>query len=142
LLQNNEVIFLKAISLFSGGLDSQLSVCLMKEQGIEVIAVNFTTPFFGAEESTVNAARALGVELETIHFGEDYMEILKHPVYGYGKNMNPCIDCHAYMQKRAAIFMEEVGASFLISGEVVGQRPMSQTKSSLNAVDKLAGVKG
>ncbi|MEA1961249.1 MAG: tRNA 4-thiouridine(8) synthase ThiI [Bacillota bacterium] len=133
---------MKAISLFSGGLDSQLAVCLMKEQGIEIIGINFTTPFFGAEESTIKAAKDLDIELTTIHLGEEYLKVLKNPVYGYGKNMNPCIDCHAFMQKKAVQYMKEIGASFLISGEVVGQRPMSQTFSSLNAVDKLAGIKG
>lgn len=134
---------MKAISLFSGGLDSQLAVCLIKEQGIEIEAINFKSPFFGAEERTVKAAQDLKIKLHIINLDNDYIEkVIKNPVYGYGKNMNPCIDCHAYMFKQAGDIMQELGASFIISGEVAGQRPMSQNKSALNAVDKLSGYKG
>lgn len=133
---------MKAISLFSGGLDSQLAVCLIKEQGIEVEGINFVTPFFGVEERTRQAAQDLNIVFHSMDIGAGYMDILKNPVYGYGKNMNPCIDCHAYMSKKAGEYMREVGADFLISGEVVGQRPMSQNKSALNAVDKLSGHRG
>ncbi|MDD4171843.1 MAG: tRNA 4-thiouridine(8) synthase ThiI [Syntrophomonas sp.] len=133
---------MKAVSLFSGGLDSQLAVCLIKEQGIDVAAVNFTTPFFGADAHIRQAAGQLGIEYHEIDIGSIYLDVLKNPVYGYGKNFNPCIDCHAFMLKNARIFMEEIGASFLITGEVVGQRPMSQNKSSLKAVEKLSGCKG
>lgn len=133
---------MKAISLFSGGLDSQLAVCLIKDQGIEVEGINFVTPFFGAEERTRQAARDLNIEYHCMDIGPDYMNVLKNPVYGYGKNFNPCIDCHAYMFKKAGEYMQETGADFLISGEVMGQRPMSQNKSALNAVDKLSGFRG
>jgi len=134
---------MKAISLFSGGLDSQLAVYVMKDQGIEVIGVNFVTPFFGSEERTRQAALDLDIEFHFLDIGPSYMDdVLKNPVYGYGKNMNPCIDCHAYMFKKAGAFMREVGASFLISGEVLGQRPMSQNKSALQAVEKLSGHRG
>jgi len=133
---------LKAVSLFSGGLDSQLAVCLIKDQGIEVIAVNFVTPFFGAEERFNQAATNLGIEYHEINIGTIYMDVLKNPVYGYGKNFNPCIDCHAFMLRNAAIYMQEIGASFLITGEVLGERPMSQNKSALSAVEKHSGCKG
>ncbi|HHW60979.1 MAG TPA: tRNA 4-thiouridine(8) synthase ThiI [Syntrophomonadaceae bacterium] len=133
---------MKAISMFSGGLDSQLAVCLMQDQGIEVIGVTITTPFFGMSDTIQKAAEQLHIELHTLYCSEEYMDVLLEPVYGYGKHMNPCIDCHAFMQRKAYEFMQETGASFLISGEVLGQRPMSQTRSSLNAVDKLAGVNG
>ncbi len=133
---------MKAVSLFSGGLDSQLAVCLMKDQGIEVIAVNFVTPFFGAEERFSQSARQLGIEYHEINIGPIYMDVLKNPVYGYGKNFNPCIDCHAFMLKNAAVYMQEIGASFLITGEVLGERPMSQNKSALSAVEKHSGCKG
>ena len=133
---------MKAVSLFSGGLDSQLAVCLVKDQGIEVIAVNFVTPFFGAEERFSQAARQLDIEYHEINIGTIYMDVLKNPVYGYGKNFNPCIDCHAFMLKNAAIYMQEIGASFLITGEVLGERPMSQNKSALSAVEKHSGCKG
>lgn len=133
---------MKAISLFSGGLDSQLAAYLIKQQGIEVIGVNFTTPFFGSEDRTADAAEKLGIELIHFKLGKGYKELLQNPVYGYGKNFNPCIDCHAFMLKNAGELMKNMGASFLVSGEVVGQRPMSQNKSSLNAVDKLSGYRG
>lgn len=134
---------MKAISLFSGGLDSQLAVCLIKEQGITVEAINFKSPFFGADEKTIKAAEDLKINLYTLDTGEEYItQVLKNPVYGYGKNMNPCIDCHGFMFRKAGEMMEKLGASFIITGEVVGQRPMSQNKSALNAVDKLSGYKG
>jgi len=134
---------LKAICLWSGGLDSQLAVCLMQEQGIEVIGVNFASPFFGANKAAQQAAEKLGIKLHVIDISKEYVNtVLKNPVYGYGKNLNPCIDCHAYMLKKAGDYMPEVGASFLITGEVLGQRPMSQNKSSLNLVDKLSGYRG
>lgn len=133
---------MKAISLFSGGLDSQVAVCVLKEQGIEVIGMNFVTPFFGASERTRQAALDLGIEFHFIDIGPDYMDVLKNPVYGYGKNMNPCIDCHGYMLKQAGKYLQEFGASFITSGEVLGQRPMSQNKSALNAVNKLSGLSG
>ncbi|MEN6325936.1 MAG: tRNA 4-thiouridine(8) synthase ThiI [Syntrophomonas sp.] len=133
----------KAVSLFSGGLDSQLAVCLIKDQGIEVLGLNFASPFFGANEANYKAAEQLGIDLLTVDIGKEYIgEVLRKPVYGYGKNLNPCIDCHAYMLKKAGLFMQEHGASFLITGEVLGQRPMSQNRSALNAVDKLSGCKG
>jgi len=133
---------LKAISLFSGGLDSQIAVCVIKDQGIDVVGINFVTPFFGAQERTRQAARDLGIEFHFLDIGPDYMDVLKKPVYGYGKNMNPCIDCHAYMFKRAGEYLQEFNANFLISGEVLGQRPMSQNKSALQAVNKLSGQQG
>lgn len=134
---------MKALSLFSGGLDSQLAVCLVKEQNVEVVAVNFSTPFFGATDKTRQAAHDLGIELLTPDITEIYIpRVLKNPVYGYGKNFNPCIDCHGFMLKLAGDMMNEVGASFLVTGEVVGQRPMSQNKSAMNAVDKLSGHRG
>lgn len=132
----------KAVSLFSGGLDSQLAVCLIREQGIEVVAVNFQTPFFGGGVYIFEAARTLGIHLEVIDISEEYMDVLKNPRYGYGKNMNPCIDCHGFMLRQAGQFMEKIGAGFIITGEVLGQRPKSQTKSALGAVDKLSGYRG
>ncbi|MGI6412100.1 MAG: tRNA 4-thiouridine(8) synthase ThiI [Syntrophomonadaceae bacterium] len=134
---------MKAISLFSGGLDSQLAVCLIKEQGIEVAGVNFCTPFFGASKATIKAADDLNIKLHIIDIGSDYLKkVLLNPVYGYGKNLNPCIDCHAFMLNQAGNLMKELNASFLITGEVLGQRPMSQNRSALMAVDKLSGYRG
>lgn len=133
---------MKAISLFSGGLDSQLAVCIVKRQGIEVEAVNFKAPFFGGDQKMATAADELGISLKTIDISEEYMDVLKNPKYGYGKNMNPCIDCHGFMIRKAGEYMQEAGASFIITGEVLGQRPMSQNRSSLDAVDKISGFRG
>ena len=134
---------MKAISLFSGGLDSQLAVAVIQKQGITVEGVNFTSPFFGADERTQKAARHLGINLHLLPVGEEYItQVLRNPKYGYGKNMNPCIDCHAFMIRKAGDFMSEIGASFIITGEVLGQRPMSQNKSSLMTVEKLSGYRG
>ena len=133
---------MRAVSLFSGGLDSQLAVCLIKDQGIDVVAVNFVSPFFGADPRFRQAASQLKAEYHEIGVGNEYMEMLKNPVYGYGKNFNPCIDCHAFMIKRAGVFMREIGASFLFTGEVLGERPMSQNKNALYQVEKLSGCQG
>ena len=133
---------MKAISLFSGGLDSQLAVCLVKRQGIEVEGVNFKAPFFGGDRKMAMAADDLGISLKTIDISEEYMDVLRNPKYGYGKNMNPCIDCHGFMIRKAGEYMQENGASFILTGEVLGQRPMSQNKSSLAAVDKISGFRG
>ncbi|HCF51441.1 MAG TPA: tRNA 4-thiouridine(8) synthase ThiI [Syntrophomonas sp.] len=134
---------MKAISLFSGGLDSQLACQLIRRQGIEVIAVCFQTPFFGSNPSIQTSAARLGIDLHLLEISDEYMsDILLKPRYGYGKNFNPCIDCHGFMLRKAGDHMKETGASFLITGEVLGQRPMSQNKSSLGLVEKLSGYPG
>lgn len=131
----------KALALFSGGLDSALAIKVMQEQGIEVIALNFVSHFFGGvNEKAENMAKQLGIRLEYIHFEERHMEVVKHPVYGRGKNMNPCIDCHSLMFRVAGELLEKYGADFVISGEVLGQRPMSQNQQALETVKKLSGL--
>lgn len=130
---------MKALALFSGGLDSALAIKVIKEQGIEVIALNFVSHFFGGKnEKAENMARQLDVQLEYINFSTIHLDILKNPVYGRGKNMNPCIDCHALMFKVAGDLLEKYGASFIISGEVLGQRPMSQNYAALEKVKLLS----
>lgn len=130
---------IRAISLFSGGLDSLLAIAVLKQQGIDVVALNFKTPFFGASTSNYTAAQQLEVPLYVLDIGDEYCsQLLRNPRYGYGKNMNPCIDCHGFMLKKAGDYMEQVGASFLCTGEVLGQRPMSQNKSALKTVEKLS----
>lgn len=132
---------IKALALFSGGLDSALAIKIVQEQGIEVIALNFVSHFFGGvNEKAEYMAKQLRISLEYIHFEERHMEIVKAPVYGRGKNMNPCIDCHSLMFRVAGELLEKYGASFLISGEVLGQRPMSQNSQALEKVKKLSGV--
>ena len=134
---------MKAVSLFSGGLDSQLACQLIRKQGIEVIAVCFQTPFFGNNPSIQTSAARLGIDLQVLDISEEYIrKILLATRYGYGKNLNPCIDCHGFMLNQAGNYMQDIGASFLITGEVLGQRPMSQNKSSLQLVEKLSGYPG
>jgi len=137
---------LKAIALFSGGLDSALAIKLIQDQGIEVegvyIDIGFETNKNKAGELK-KLADELGIKLTVLDTKEQYIkEILFNPVYGYGKNMNPCIDCHANMIRIAKEYMKNTDAKFIISGEVVGQRPMSQRLPALNAVNKLANAEG
>ena len=128
----------RAIGLFSGGLDSMLAVKLLQEQGIEVIGYAFATPFFGPEQA-IKSSREVDIRLEVWEITERYMELMKAPKYGFGKNMNPCIDCHALMFRLAGQKLETHGARFLFSGEVLGERPFSQTKGALRAVSHLSG---
>ena len=132
---------IRALALFSGGLDSALAIKLIKDQGIEVIALNFVSHFFGGKnEKAEKMAQQLGVQLEYVNFKNRHMNVVKDPVFGYGKNMNPCIDCHSLMFKVAGELMEKYGADFLISGEVLGQRPMSQNAQALQRVKELSGM--
>jgi tRNA U34 2-thiouridine synthase MnmA/TrmU len=138
----------KAIVLFSGGLDSILAAKMMLEQGIEVLAVNFSAKLCmcgckpTGESAAESAAKMLGVPLKTIDITDDFIEIVKNPQHGYGANINPCIDCKIYMLKHAKEMMSREGASFLVTGEVLGERPMSQRMDALHMIEKAAGVKG
>lgn len=132
---------IKAVALFSGGLDSILALKLIQEQGIEVKGVNFKTPFFGLHEAFV-IAKDLDINLEIIDITEELLKILNKPKYGFGKNMNPCIDCHALMFKKAGEYMNKIGASFILSGEVLGERPMSQNRNSLSIIERESGFEG
>ncbi len=128
----------KAIALFSGGLDSILAAEVVRRQNIEVLCLVFETPFFNAQKAKA-AARQINLPLLVENFTADHLDMLKSPRYGYGKNMNPCIDCHTLMLKFAGRKMEETGADFIFTGEVLGQRPMSQGKQSLFVVAKNSG---
>ena len=129
---------IKAVALFSGGLDSILAVKLIQEQGIKVKGINFKTPFFGLDEAFM-IAKDLNIDLEIIDITGELLEILENPKHGLGKNMNPCIDCHALMFKKAGEYMTKIGASFILSGEVLGERPMSQNRNSLNIIERESG---
>jgi tRNA-specific 2-thiouridylase len=131
----------RALGLMSGGLDSMLAVKLLQEQGIEVTGIAFETPFFGPEPAR-KAAIQLGVALRVVDIGASHFEMLRSPRYGYGRYMNPCIDCHALMARTAGQIMEAEGFDFLCTGEVVGQRPMSQRRDALASVAKLSGYAG
>jgi len=125
---------MKAICLFSGGLDSILAANLIRAQGIDVRAFFFETPFFSSRKAG-DAARYSGLPFKVINITKRHLEIVKYPKHGYGANMNPCIDCHALMFHIAGEMLEKEGASFVVSGEVLGQRPMSQNKRSLSLIN-------
>ncbi len=129
---------MKAVALFSGGLDSTLAMKLIIDQGVDVIALNINTGFGSTKdrlEHMQNMCAQVGAELKIVDIESEFLQdVLFDPKHGYGKNFNPCIDCHAKMFAVAKRVMEAEGASFLISGEVLGQRPMSQNKDALQTV--------
>ena len=137
-----------AIALLSG-LDSTLAILLMLKQGIRVNAIKFMTPFesydpgrLAGEKNPFHVAEKFGFNIEVIHLAEKFLEIVINPPHGYGKNMNPCIDCRILMLKEAKRIMKRTEADFLITGEVLGQRPMSQKRDMLYHIDKEADVSG
>lgn len=137
----------KAIALLSGGLDSTLAVKLMLDQGIEVVALNFTTPFCNCTAKTssckheaVRVAREFGIPVRVRYKGLEYLKIVENPKHGYGRGLNPCIDCRIFMHREARELMEEEGAKFLVTGEVLGQRPMSQRRPVLRLIEKESGT--
>jgi len=139
---------IKAVALLSGGLDSQIAVRMMKEQNIEVEAVAIKTPFCdfdcgkGCGHKVLEVSSELDIKLNTVYLGKDYLTMLKNPKYGYGSGMNPCIDCRAMMYNEAKKHMEKIGADFLITGEVLHQRPMSQNSNALTVIEKETGMSG
>lgn len=137
----NEERKCRGLSLISGGLDSQLAVKVLEDAGAEMEGVCFATPFFSPDAAR-KAASALGIKLHVIDFTDDEIALVENPPHGFGGAMNPCIDCHATMIRRAGELMEKLGFDFVATGEVMGQRPMSQNKQSLGVVEKSSGLKG
>jgi len=137
---------MKTVALISGGLDSILAARLIKEQLVSVIPLYFKIPFCHKKSSSnkldAMARSFLGESLSVIELGEPYLEIIRNPRHGVGSNMNPCIDCKILMLRRAAEFMREQEAAFIVTGEVLGQRPMSQQKKALEAIARFAGLEG
>ena len=131
----------RGLSLISGGLDSQLAVCVLRDAGAEIDGVTFATPFF-TPDAARKAATALGITLHVVDFTEDEIALVKNPPHGFGGAMNPCIDCHARMIARAGEMMTTGGYDFVATGEVLNQRPMSQNRQSLGVVEKCSGLKG
>jgi tRNA-specific 2-thiouridylase len=132
---------IKGLGLCSGGLDSILSALLLKSQGIDVTWICFETPFFSSE-SAQKASSQTDIPLITYDITDDYMEMMKNPKAGFGKNMNPCMDCHTLMFAKAGEVLKNKNFHFLFSGEVLGQRPKSQNKNSLRYVEKNSGFDG
>jgi len=139
---------MKAIALLSGGLDSTLAAKVIMEQGIELEALNFLTVFCTCTNrgetclASQKAVENLGIPLKVFNVSEEYLNVVKHPKHGYGKNLNPCIDCRIFMLKKTKDYMEETGAAFIVTGEVLGQRPMSQRKDAMQLIEKEGGLEG
>jgi hypothetical protein len=129
---------MKALCVFSGGLDSMLASQIIRAQGIDVLGLFFETPFFSSHRAKISA-KAIQLPLKVVDLTEPHLEVVKHPAHGYGGNMNPCIDCHALMLRKAGQLLEEEGANFIITGEVLGQRPMSQNLKALSMVATESG---
>ncbi len=139
----------KAVALYSGGLDSTLAILTVLRQGIEVKAVTFLNHFgcdisdkSSCSKDPFSAAEKFGFEVKLCHLSEKFIQIVKNPKFGHGKNMNPCMDCRILMLREAREFMEMTGAEFLITGEVLGQRPMSQRRDALDIIDRETGLRG
>lgn len=138
----------KVVALLSGGLDSQLAVRMMQDQGFDVSAVAIKTPFCdfdcgrGCGFEIRERADDLNVNLKTVYLGDEYIEMLKRPKHGTGAGFNPCVDCRSMMFEAAKKHMDEIGAEFIISGEVLGQRPMSQHAPALRTIEKETGLLG
>ena len=139
---------MKAIALLSGGLDSTLAAKVLLDQGIQLEALNFLTVFCNCTRrgetclASQKAVQTLGIPLKVFNVSDEYLEVVKRPNHGYGSNMNPCIDCRIFMMKKTKQYMEETGASFVVTGEVLGQRPMSQRKDAMRLIDKESGLEG
>lgn len=132
----------KCLLLFSGGLDSILSFYLLYEQGIEVIPLKISTPFLVNKNDEDILSSEIKKNFISYSVKEDYIELILNPKYGYGKGLNPCIDCKIYMFKKAKQYMEELSLDFIATGEVVGQRPFSQQKWQLKLIEKKAQLEG
>lgn len=137
---------IKAIGLLSGGLDSALALRIILEQGIEVEAIKFTSPFCQCDQGgkcfSDEIAKNEGVKLVSISKGEEYLSVIQNPMHGYGSGMNPCIDCRIFILKKAKEYADTHGALFIFTGEVLGQRPMSQHREALDIIEKESGLAG
>lgn len=130
------------VALFSGGLDSLLAIRIMQEQGIEVEALNIRTTFDCCKLPSAKSAADLGVRLTVLAVADDYLDLIRNPRYGFGRGMNPCVDCRIYMCMMAKRVMDQTGSCAVISGEVLGQRPKSQKRQQLGIIERDSGLKG
>ncbi|MFX1377234.1 MAG: hypothetical protein ACFFA0_15625 [Promethearchaeota archaeon] len=144
-MQNNNSdknLKLKALGLISGGLDSLTASLLIKEQGIEVIGLNFTSPFCQYKTNLSIFREKLGIEVYSLPLGDDFLETIRNPKFGYGRHMNPCIDCRIYILKKGKEFMTKINAEIIFTGEVLNQRPKSQHLKALYIVERESGLEG
>jgi hypothetical protein len=134
------------IVMFSGGLDSSIAVHMLKSQGLSVLALHFVLPFYSGIGRTHDRIRSyagtLGIPLRIIEEGEEFFAMVQSPAWGFGKNANPCLDCRIHRLKRAKSIMEETGAAFIATGEVIGQRPKSQRRECFRMIEKQTGLDG
>lgn len=131
----------RALGLLSGGLDSALAAALLLEQGLDVVGLHLESPV-ACRSDVRGLARDLGIPLLVRPMGEAFLELLRAPRWGYGRNLNPCLDCRVFMLRRAGEVMRETGAAFLFTGEVPGQRPMSQLRHQMRLVERASGLAG
>jgi tRNA-specific 2-thiouridylase len=132
---------MRALCVFSGGLDSMLAAELTRAQGVDVLALFFETPFFASPKAKTSA-KSIQLPFKVVDITQRHLEVVRHPKHGYGGNMNPCIDCHALMFRIAGEMLEQEEGSFVITGEVLGQRPMSQNRKSLALIAIESGLEG
>lgn len=137
---------MKAVALLSGGLDSTLAVKLMLEQGIDVVAVKFSSSMCLCDQKgrchAAETAKKFNIPFKMMAKGEDYLKVVRKPKYGYGSGMNPCIDCRIFMMKKTKKYAKEIGAKFIFTGEVLGQRPMSQHMKKFRIIERESGMEG
>ena len=138
----------RALALLSGGLDSLLAIKVVLEQGVEVEALNFVsvfctcTPKGSSCSAARSAAQQLGIDVKTVNTSKEFLDIVRNPKHGYGRNLNPCLDCRILMFRTAHARLEEAGASFVVTGEVLGERPMSQRREAMALIEREAGLAG
>ena len=145
-IKNNYPI---GLGLISGGLDSLIACLVLKLQNIEVIGLNFKSPFCICDKAYKNAECGLnlyydklGIKTYFLQKEDDYLEVIRNPKFGYGKNLNPCIDCRIYILKKAKLFAEKINADFIFTGEVIDQRPKSQNLKALRIIEEESNLKG
>lgn len=139
---------MRAVALLSGGLDSLLATKVILEQGVEVEALNFVsvfctcTPKNSSCSAATSAVRQLGIGLKVMNMSREFLQVVKNPKHGYGRNLNPCLDCRILMFRKARDYMRQIGASFIVTGEVLGERPMSQRREAMKLIEREAGLEG
>ncbi len=140
---NNSKKQVKAVGLISGGLDSTVAAKIMKDLGVDVYGVYFAMPWGCCDKTkAIEAAMQLEIKFITLQLDERYLEVVKNPKFGYGSAMNPCVDCRIHMFTRARVYMDQIGADFVFTGEVLGQRQMSQMRHSMKWIEEGSGLQG
>lgn len=133
----------KAVGMISGGLDSTLAAKIIKDLGVDVYGVYFSMPWGCCDKTmAIKAAQEIGIKFIVLQLDERYLQIVEKPKHGYGTALNPCVDCRIHMFKRAADYMRQINADFLFTGDVLGQRPMSQKRNSMKIIERESGLEG